>query len=202
MVTQLRLINYLPLLPRSSLSLWRSGSGRLGKVFVTLIIVRLTFELNFREKFTLICIRASLSWSPFCSFDFRFGCSDRSLTPFKNSNFLSLILPTLSSVYFLHLRSSDHHPSDNHSSGQALHLQCQPHHCTPFGLHFSPSWVHQQTPRSSANHSHSACHPSAALPSSQLGASFLWDQVCPGCPVAHHTEGWNCGTPMSQRISR
>lgn len=60
-VTQLRLINYLPLLPRSSSSLWRSGSGRLGKVFVTLIIVRLTFELNFREKFTLICIRASLS---------------------------------------------------------------------------------------------------------------------------------------------
>lgn len=124
------------------------------------------------------------------------------LNLFITFKFLSLILPTLSSVSFWHLRSSDHHPSDNHSSSQALYLQCHPHHCSPFGLHFSPSWFHQQTPWSSANHSHSTCHPSATLPSSQPGASFLWDQARPRCPMAHHTEGWNCGTSMSQRISR
>lgn len=39
----------LHLLPCFSSSLWRGGFERLKKVFVTPIIVRLTFELSFRE---------------------------------------------------------------------------------------------------------------------------------------------------------
>lgn len=76
----------LHLLPCFSPSLWRAGFERLKKVFVTPIIVGLTFELNFWET---SYIHMHVSFTLLISF-FGFYCrvlrlSNKSLTSFYNS---------------------------------------------------------------------------------------------------------------------
>lgn len=101
-----------------------------------------------------------------------------------------------------YLRSSNNHPSDHHSSGQAVYLQCQPLYRPPIGPHLAPNRLHQQAPWSSTDHCYRACHPPATPPSSGPGAPRLWVQAGPWRPVAHHTERRNSRPPVSQRLSR
>lgn len=161
-------------------------------------------------KFTCMC--PSLSWSLFyCFCCWLLLLFNKSLTSFYNSlnvshslwvSFVASNSSVLSVLLLGYLRPTDNHPSDHHSSSQALHLQCQPLYRPASGPHLTPNRLHQQTSWSSTNHSHCAGHPPVTPPSSRLGAPCLWGQAGPWCPVALHSERRNSRPPMSQRISR
>lgn len=88
--------------------------------------------------------------------------------------FFSFLFNCLSKWLSGHLRASDYHSSDYHSSIKAIHRQCQPLHNPPYCPHLTSNWLHQQASRPAPNHSHRARHPSSTSPSSKSRTTLLW----------------------------